>query len=161
MNTSSKMPIRFVGLICLISVVFMVFSLSKDPSPAFVPPPFDASAQSGVPSVPEDLGYGEVDAKVFRVSVCGVIQAQDGFADLWLTNPAENDLWLKVRMLDAQGKTLGETGLIKPGEYVQSVSLAETPPPNAEITLKIMSYEPETYASAGAVSLNTTIQPSS
>ena len=60
-------------------------------------------------------------------------------------------------MLDENGNTLGETGLIKPGEYVQSVELDRVPKVGTPIVLKIMAYQPDTYYSEGAVSLNTTI----
>ncbi len=54
------------------------------------------------------------------------------------------------------GKLLGETGLIKPGEYVKSVKLNESPEAGSDIRLRIVAYEPETYYSAGSVVLNTT-----
>ena len=53
---------------------------------------------------------------------------------------------------------LGETGLVRPGEYVQTVALTTIPKSGTPITLKIMAYEPDTYYSAGAASLNTTFQ---
>ena len=76
---------------------------------------------------------------------------------MWLTNPVSNTVWLKVRVLDEKGNTLGETGLIKPGEYVQSVTLDTVPKTGKPIVLKIMAYQPDTYYSEGAVSLNTKI----
>ena len=66
-------------------------------------------------------------------------------------------MWLKVRVLDEKGNTLGETGLVRPGEYVQSVELDTVPKTGTPIVLKIMAYQPDTYYSEGAVSLNTTI----
>ena len=64
---------------------------------------------------------------------------------------------IKLRVLDAQGDTLGETGLIRPGEYVQSVALDALPEDGDAVTLKLMAYEPETYYSGGSVSLKTTV----
>ena len=51
---------------------------------------------------------------------------------------------------------MGETGLIKPGEYVKNVTLSKTLDAGEKIKLKIMGYETETYESAGSVSLNVT-----
>jgi len=127
------------------------------PEVSFVPPPFDPAAQSGQPDVPDGLGYGEIDAKAFKVSVCGVFSPSGGSADLWLTNPANNSVWLKLRVLDADGRILGETGLIRPGEYVRSVTLQNTPTSGTEIIFKLMAYEPDTYRSAGSVSLTTAV----
>ena len=61
-------------------------------------------------------------------------------------------------MLDEDGEVLGETGLIRPGEYVQAVTFDAIPVSGTAISMKVMAYEPETYHSAGAVTLNTTIQ---
>ena len=61
-------------------------------------------------------------------------------------------------MLDANGNTLGETGLIRPGEYVQSVVFETIPEVGDSIGLKLMAYEPETYYSAGSATLNTTVK---
>lgn len=142
--------------VCVLALAGMIVSLAVTGQAEFTPPPFDQSAQTGTPVVPEGLGWGELDAQAFRVGVCGVFHVQGGAADVYLTNPASNGVWLKLRVLDGEGNILGETGLIRPGEYVQSVAIASAPESGAAIALKLMAYEPETYHSAGAVTLNTT-----
>lgn len=148
-------------LLCICSVVIMILALISVDEPeqlAFVPPAFESAAVTGSPEVPDELGWSELDAQVFKVSVCGVIIPDGDSADVWLTNPESNNVWVKLRILDTDGNILGETGLIKPGEYVQSVAFSEIPDSGTSIVLKLMAYEPETYYSAGAVSLNTTIR---
>ena len=148
------------ALLCLLAVVAMILALTlgeKQIQAEFIPPSFDENAVAGIPEVPENLGWEQLDAQVFRVSVCGVVAAKDGAADIWLTNPRKNDVWLKLRLLDQNGAILGETGLITPGQYVQSVELKEVPGAGTPIVLKIMAYEPETYHSAGSISVNTKI----
>ena len=113
---------------------------------------------SGIPDVPEELGWQELDAQAFRVSVCGAVVLEGSQADVWLTNPENNTVWMKLRILDADGAVLGETGLIRPGEYVQTVTFDTIPVSGAAISMKVMAYEPETYHSGGAVTLNTTVQ---
>lgn len=155
-----NMPLALVAVICLMSVVVMIAVLAnpkKGEPQAFTPPPFEEAAVSGVPTVPEGLGWGELDAKVYKASVCGVIRVENGSADVWLTNPESNTVWLKLRILDKDGNILGETGILKPGEYVQSVTLDNVPQSGDAISLKLMAYEPDTYYSAGAATLNTTI----
>lgn len=152
--------LKTASIICVLSVVIMAAALvfSKGSAPAeFTPPPFDADAVQGVPSVPADSGWGEIDAKAFRASVCGKIIVTDGTADIWLTNPVENEVWLKLRVLDSSGGTIGETGLIRPGEYVQTLQFDTVPRAGESIGLKLMAYEPETYYSAGSAILNTTV----
>lgn len=154
-------PLILAAAICLLSVITMITVLAnprKGDVQTFTPPPFEENAVSGVPAVPEGLGWGELDAKAYKASVCGVIRVEDSTADVWFTNPESNAVWLKLRILDKEGNVLGETGIIKPGEYVQSVLFRTVPQSGDAIVLKLMAYEPETYHSAGAVTLNTTIQ---
>lgn len=151
-----RYTIPILSALCVIAVAVMIFALaSGGGAGAFTPPPFDAAAQAGAPEPPQTAGYSEIDAEAFRFSVAGALTAQDGKTDVWLTNPADSTVWLKVRILDENGNTLGESGLLRPGEYVQSVALAEQPKATAPVQMKIMAYEPETYYSAGAATLRT------
>lgn len=143
--------------ICMLAFLFMVIALINGPLPTiepFTPPAFDTASQQGMPTVSENLGWQELDAQAFKVSVCGEVIVTDNLADIWLTSPSSNTVWLKLRVLDSKGNILGETGLIKPGQYVRSVLLSSMPD-DPSIVLKIMAYEPDTYHSAGAVSLST------
>jgi hypothetical protein len=129
------------------------------PTAEFTPPPFDAGAVVGTPSVPEDAGYVSLDREgmAYRVSVCGNLRTVGDTATVYLTNPSENHVYLKLRVLDPAGQMLGETGLIRPGEYLKSVKLSRAPASGEEIRLKIMSYHPESYMSEGSVVLRTRI----
>lgn len=161
MKQKKNRSLMRIGVICILSLAVMVLALTfggRQEAVPFTPPPFDQTVQAGIPEVPENLGWSELDAKVFKASVCGVFAPEDGAVDLYLTNPEANTVWLKLRVLDAKGSILGETGLIRPGEYVPSLCLNTTPKSGTVITLKLMAYEPETYHSAGAVVLNTTVR---
>ncbi len=149
-------------VICLVLAVAGVLCAAlvgcAEEKPQFVPPAFDENAVVGEPNIAEgEKGYGVLDAKgVYKVGVCGVVSVVDGKADVWFTNPAENTVWLKLRVQNKQtGEILGETGLIKPGEYVQSITFFEAPAKGTAIVLRVMSYEPDTYYSKGEVTLNT------
>ncbi|HKM28790.1 MAG TPA: hypothetical protein VJY37_03820 [Anaerovoracaceae bacterium] len=148
-----------LAAICLVCVIGMVLALTLGQKTVvnFEPPPFDSGAVTGTPSDMVDETYGEVDAKAYKLSISGKPTVKDGAAFLWLTNPESNQVWIKVRILDTTGKMLGESGLLRPGEYVQSVVL--TTPPLAEVntTLLIMAYEPDTYHSMGNVRLQTSL----
>lgn len=153
----NKLPLA--ALVCVLSIVVMIVTLCyhKSEMGEFVPPSFDEAAQTGIPVVPDGLGWQELDATAFKVSVCGKIIPNGMSADVWLTNPENNTVWLKLRVLDKNGTILGETGLIRPGEYVQTVTLDTMPKAGTSIVLKLMSYQPDTYYSEGAVTLDTTI----
>ena len=137
--------------------MIVALCLSNSSTAEFTPPPFAENAVSGTPEVPEALGYSSPykEGMSYRFSVCGNVTAEGKNAVVYLTNPAENTVWIKLRVLDESGETLGETGLIRPGEYLRCVTLSTVPPPGAKIKLKIMGYEPETYQSAGSATLNT------
>ena len=123
----------------------------------FVPPAFDSGATEGTPTVPEGMGYSELyrDGMTFKASVCGVVDIVDGKADIYFTNSAENTLWMKIRIFDESGKIIAESGLIKPNEYVKTVTFNTVPADGSKIRMKIMTYEPDTYYSGGAVSMTT------
>ena len=148
-----------VAVLCAAAIVVMVVVLTRDSGQqGFTPPPFEPAAQSGQPTVPQDAGYGELDARAFRFSAAGELLALDGEVEVWLTNPAENTVWLKVRILDEAGNILGESGLLRPGEYVRAVRLEQIPKQPTPVSLRIMAYEPETYYSAGSAVLKTTLK---
>lgn len=155
----NKRPITILAVLCAAALAVMTAALLyTGRAPQFTPPPFDAAAQAGTPAVPEGIGYGELDASAFRFSAAGVLTVRDSGAELWLTNPAGSSVWLKARILDGSGAVLGETGLLRPGEYVRAAALNTVPAQTAPVTVKIMAYEPETYYSAGSVLLQTQLR---
>lgn len=152
----------------IISVICMLLALGKTEfsgkaqNAAFTPPPFEEAAEIGTPDLEkmdETLAssYQTLEAGIYQVAVCGQPQVNGKEMLLYLTNPETNQVWLKVRVLDEDGTPVGESGILKPGEYVPAVSLNEAVT-GQEIRLKIMAYEPETYHSAGAITLKTEIK---
>ena len=124
----------------------------------FIPPTFDPAAVSGVPDVPAELGWSELQIREgLRASVCGVLNEANGQVALWFYNHPDSDSWLKLRLLDTQGNILGQSGLLRPGEYLQSLTLDTVPGENTTVVLYMMGYQPETYYSAGSLGLQTTL----
>lgn len=158
-HSVKNLPLILAAATCALSLIVMVLALTipQQTHPEFTPPPFEENAVVGMPDVPENLGWTPVNTPNFSASVCGSIIPTDETVDVWLYNSAENTVWLKLRVLDADGRILGETGLLKPGEYVRSVTLTNKPNPGSQITLKLMAYEPQTYHSEGSASLKTVI----
>ena len=154
--------VTVLAAVFAVAVIIMIVALSI-PKEAergeFVPPACDSSAIAGTPEVPEGLGYSAPyqDGMAYRFAVCGNVLMDGKQALVYFTNLAENDTWTKLRIYDESGNVLGESGLVKPGEYVQYVTLTKELAPGTPIKLKIMGYEPDTYTSAGAVVLNTQI----
>ena len=59
-----------------------------------------------------------------------------------------------MRAYDEKSKVIGETGLIRPGQYLKSISLSKEYKQDANIKLKVIAYQPDTYYSMGNVDLN-------
>lgn len=154
-----------VLMVCFaVTIGVMIFALCRPndkKSAEFTPPPFESTAQHGKPEVSENLGYSSPnrDDMSYDFAVCGNVTMEGDKAIVYLTNIEGNNAWIKLRVFDEQGNMLGETGLIKPNEYVKYVTLPKTPEVGTKIKLKIMGYEPHTYYSAGAASLNGSNRP--
>jgi len=156
----SAIPVLAVAAAVCVVVMIVALCIPKEAEKGeFVPPAFDSAAVVGTPEVPENLGYSAPyqEGMAYRFSVCGNVTMDGTTATVYMTNPAENEVYLKLRVLDENGNILGETGLLKPGEYVKTVELTKQLAVGTSIKLKIMSYEPETYYSAGSAVLNTAI----
>lgn len=156
-NKDYTLPILF-GVFAVLLIV-MITALCIPKTPEFVPPDFETAAVQGKPEVAEVMGYTELykEGMAYRVSVCGVPTVDGQDLTVYFTNTEGNEKYLKLRVLDENDNILGETGLIRPGEYVKTVTLTKTLAAGENIKLKIMGYEPETYESAGSATLNTAI----
>lgn len=153
-----KKLIVILSAVCLVCVVGMILALAlgRKTVVRFDPPPFEVSAMAGVPENVPNTSYGALNTTAYSLSVCGQPTVIDGTVQLWLTNPSDNKVLLKVRILDTEGNLLGESGLLRPGEYVQGVTLSTPITEDTDAVLLIMAYEPETYHSAGNIKLQTT-----
>lgn len=158
-------PAYFIVVLAVCVVLGIVvafsaaFAANRAPKVEFIPPEFEKNAVAGEPSVPEDRGYELLyqEGMSYTVGICGAVTVADDALEVYFTNPAQNDVWLKLRVLDEAGNILGETGLLRPGEYVRTVLLEQPLAEESEVRLKIMAYEPETYFSAGSVSVRAVV----
>lgn len=150
------------AVVCILSFLGMIISLNltgdKSERAEFIPPPFETAAQSGMPDITEE-SWTEVcqDGVDFSVHICCEVVLDGKTADIFFTNDDGNEVWMKLRIMDENDIILAETGLLKPNEYVRTVSFDTIPAKGTKIKLKILAYEPDTYYSAGTVTVNTTI----
>lgn len=131
----------------------------KDPTRNdFVPPEFDTNARDGVPTVSSELGWSALSVQDgYNIHVCGVLKTDSSLSlPVWFASDEGNTVWVKLRIVDSNGTTLGETGLLKAGQYVERVQLKEGAA-SGDVTLQIMGYQPGNYYSAGTVGLATTL----
>ena len=121
----------------------------------FVPPAF-ADAVSGAPASHEveGLPYGSLSlSEEISVSMVSNLTVDEhGAVDVWFAAPESNRGWVLLRLQDEDGNVLGETGIVRPGEYVQSIRLDSVPKSSGIILARILTYEPDTYYSMGSAS---------
>lgn len=155
------LPILVVTFAVALTVMIVVLCLPQKTPPKgeYVKPSFDENAVQGTPTVDESLGYTEFyrEGMAYRISLCGVPTVDENELTVYFTNSASNEKYLKLRVLDAKGNTLGETGVLRPGEYVQTVTLSKKVRSETKLTFKVLSFEPEDYTSAGSVIINLTV----
>lgn len=135
----------------------ILFATQQEPEPIvneFVPPEFDSTAQAGTPG-PLDaaFAYGSLElTPTAVVSMCANVICENNAARVYFTSHEGNEGWLKIKLLDADGTLLGQSGLLRPGEYIESVQLDTAAEKSGIITVKILIYEPDTYLSLGSAS---------
>lgn len=125
----------------------------------FTPPAFSEHSCK-IDSEPDKnfYGYQVIKTENFQVGICGqVILTESMNAQIYFTNVEENSVWLRLLILDMENNTVGDSGVIKPGERVKTVELVNDVNIGDEITLRILAYEPSTYYSEGSLNLKTQI----
>lgn len=160
MSKLEKIILLALGAVA--AVLAVVFFLPK-PAPEivvgdFTPPPFEETAVSGTPAVtsPDDYGTLRLSDEI-TVSLCGAPAVVDGKVQLLFASDENNTGWVRVRVYTPAGLLLGETGLLKPGEYVEFIPLSAIPE-DGRIVAKILTYQPETYYSLGSAAAEITLQ---
>ena len=151
-------------LLIILSIVFLVFFaiiivllVSIKEKSTFKKPEFDKE----VSKVPENF---EFEKSVLNISKGYSIYIspnpkvfEDDYLKIDLVSIPSNEVYVKVRVLDKTGEVIGETGLLKAGDYLEKVKLNKKVEVNEKLIYKIMGYEVDTYISAGSVSLNTKV----
>lgn len=156
-----KKAVIAAAIFCFLSVTLMITVIiigRNKREPVFTPPPFDGSALNGTPTDANE-SWTLVSKEEYGLSahICGKVSPVDSKADLYFTNDSDNSVWMKLRIYNASGEIIAETGLIRPGQYIKTVSFTSVPPIGSKIAMKVMMYQPETYHSEGAFSLVTSI----
>ena len=159
-----KIALIVAGIVSILSVCAMIIALitfkpTPQPQQEFTPPAFETAAVEGVLEETDELknlGWSELyrEGMSYKVYLCGALLVDDqNQADVWLYNIPENKCNLKLRAFDEQGKIVAETGLIKPGEYLQTIQFSRAVKDDEPLSIKVMGYEPDTYLSSGAITI--------
>lgn len=152
---------KLLRILCIILAIFIVIIilllLSINNKATFKKPEFDKNVRE----IPSELDYEDsvlsiVDGYSLYISPNPKI-VDDNYLKIDLVSIKNNRVFIKVRILDENKEILGETGLLRAGEYLEKVKLNKNVNINDKIIYKIMGYEKDTYMSAGSISLNTRI----
>ena len=151
-----------IAIVSFITMIFSVLGYVKSSKNEFIKPEFDNKAiakELEITDELKELGYNEFyqEGMSYKFSMCGKVNIENKKATVYFTNDTNNETWLKLRIIDRNNNIIGETGIVRPGEYVENVDIKGNTKSGDKITLKIMGYVPEKYTSAGAVSVNTII----
>lgn len=159
MSTKQKVWMVFAIVAVVVSGVWLALTWTQ-PNAAFAAPEADTAAQWGEPLVVEDLGYSQIyqEGMPYSAHICGVFAPEDGKAKVYFTNDTSNaDILMRLEVYDGDDTLVGETGTIRPGQYLQEVQIERDLKAGEPVVLKIVAYEDETYHSAGSVSLHTSV----
>ncbi len=159
MDKQQKMIITALSaLVAILLIVTLVLRLSGGKETVvgeFQPPEFDKLATLGTPQVDSSLNYKEISvAEGFKFSMCGNLTRQSDRCIIYFTSAPDNNVWLLVKIFDQSGNLLGQSGLLRPGEYVEYIALYSNVGANTPVTVKVLSYEPDTYISCGSAGAN-------
>lgn len=142
-------------LLILIIVICLLIVSIKNKS-TFRQPEFDKNVSENIPP------YIEYQNKIINVTDNYSLYIepepiiQNNNLILNLISLEKNNILIKVRILN-NDKIVAETGLIKPGQYLEKVKLRKRLNKNDEIIYVVMGYETGSYLSAGSIKLNTRI----
>ncbi len=154
MDKQQKITVFILTALLLVLLVAVVAVASRDTGSTigdFVPPSFEENALAGMPEQPP-AGFGTMTVtSEFVIGMCATPSFDGTNLGLYFTSPKTNAVWMKVRVCDENGRVLGESGLLKPGEHLPTLVLTDGPIANGRLYATVLSYEPDTYYSEGSV----------
>lgn len=155
MKKNKVIVILFVILIVLISIIILL-SVSINKRNKFIRPNFDKK----VSVIPKEIDYESSVIEIrkgYSIYINSVPTVKDNELAVNFVSMDENDIWIKIRILDNNKQIIGESGLVKPGEFLESVKLNRKLKSKEDIIYEIIGYEIDSYLSAGTIRLNTKV----
>ena len=154
--------------ILIVAVAVFLFLLSLEPNY------FDEAAVRGTPDVVdgEAHGYETFNAiGIGKAMLCGMPEIKGKDVYFYLTNPEDNTVAIRLEIYTplmvqksdgsyepVPDKLLGESGFIRPGEYVERVQLDKRlAAPRTNVMIKIATLDEATGRSNGYFFVNTVL----
>lgn|GEM_PF-1595531 len=134
----------------------LFFALFITERPAYIPPPYEINAITGIPEPPEHLSFSEKNAfSEFNFGIVGELQQlQTGTLPVYLTNFEENNVYLMCEIMDVNGVVLYRSGLLRPGEYMPTLEPLTEPLENRILVeINIYALDMNGFYSMGTMTL--------
>lgn len=158
-NVQKKKWLFFlIGFIFIAILSIRIGMYCKETRRDYIPPEFETNVTAIDKTIEMEETYTILDvAKGYRVGICGQPVWENNRLTVYFANPIENEVWMKLCILDENKTILCETGLIRPGECIKHVGIQNIAENKTLIQMKVMGYEPNTYYSMGEITLDTSI----
>lgn len=154
--------IWFIRIAVMLLVAVLAGILIYTYQNRYVPPKHDTSAKTGMPQVEASYLYGDVyTAFGYHFSLASnLYQNANKEVCIYLTNPAENNIYLLCEMKDIKtGKTLYKTDYIKPGEYIERIKNESVKNTHYDVELIVYAFNMTDFTSEGTTNLQLELQP--
>lgn len=142
-------------IILILIIVYLIFHIKNKSK--FIKPEFE---QNITTTIPENLDYKSSIIDIsdgYSIYIDGMPRINKNKLIINFISIEDNNVWIKIRIFDEEKNIIAESGLIKPGEYLESIKIDKSVAENDDITYMIIGYEIDNYKSAGTVELSTKV----
>ena len=142
-------------VILILIIILLIFNIKNKST--FVKPKFESNVST---TIPENIDYSSQTIDIsngYSIYIDGIPSIKEDKLVVNFISMKDNNVWIKIRILNEDEKNIAESGLVKPGEYLESIQIDKKLSKNDNITYEIIGYEIESYLSAGTVKLNTKV----
>lgn len=154
MKNKLTIVLGVIFILLIISIVLIGTNIKNKQE--FVKPPFDKNVIKGVPEV-DNFSTQVLEVKEgYKIYINPKPVLDNNSLIVNFTSLENNNILLKVRILSDE-KIIGESGVIKPGEYVKKVKISKRLNKEDEISYVIMGYDKDSYMSEGTIKLSTKV----
>ena len=157
MSTYKKDQATKIAVFCILLLVCMGLTITTSAyysaNTGYKTPPFETNAIAGMPPKGPSEGYGIINSSFgYAIGISSACELENGRLTVYFANPDSNCVWLSlaiVKIVDGKvTEIVAETGIIKPGQYIEWMKIPDGHTFTDEVFL-IKSYAPETYVGMG------------
>lgn len=144
---------RFLIVGLLLVIVFFSSSYYIYRHPVFDKPKLAAEQLEGMPQRNTKGSFRKITIDEKYKFYIETQPATDGKQlYVYLTNMYYNNVLLRVQIFDEKGNKVGQSDLCTPGHYIENIDVDDLEKGSA-ITMKVISYEIDTYHSRGNIDI--------